>query len=439
MAGENGGSAFVIMYILLTITIGVPILIAKMIIGNKTQKNVVKAFEELDTSKNKHWKKAGIMLIGGPIILSFYTVILGWVLYYLFIVSFNLPKDAQTSEAVFLTLIKDNFMGSFISFAICVFLTGYIVSRGVKNGLEKFNFILMPLLFIIFIGLLLYAMTLPSFKQALDFLFVFDAAKLNPKENPKALFDALNQVFFSLSIGVGIIITYSASAQKGQNLLSSALWIALSGIVVSLVAGMIIFTFLFEHGQNPNSGVGMLFISLPLSLNNIGYAGNIISFLFFTSVLFAGLTSTISVLEPSVAYLCDRFNASRQKVTFFICVFIFLVGLLAMLSYSNNYGMYFTFFKKPLFDLLDNLTSAIIMPAGGLISIIFLAYAVKKHIIFDFSKSFMTKNCFNVWYIIVKYIAPVIVTIVLYGMIINIIDDKSPYAPDAILKSIIGG
>ena len=408
MAGEYGGSAFVLVYIVLIFFIGIPILVAKMVIGNKTQKNVLRSFEELDTTTGKHWKKANVIVIGGPLILSFYTVVLGWVCYYLFVVSFNLPTDIEKSGEVFGNLVTNNIPASIITFAVCIFLTGYIVSRGVKNGLETFNFVLMPLLFIIFIGLFFYALTLPSFSKATNFLFAFDMSKITPN----VVIMALSQVFFSLSIGIGIIITYASSAVKGENLLSSSIWIAVSGIVVSLVAGMIIFTFLFEYGQQPNEGTGMLFKSLPLVLSKMSY-GWLVSFLFFSAVLFAGITSTISVLEPSVAYVADEFKISRVKTVWLICSAIFVLGVFVILSLSSSFGELFTYFGIPLFDWIDFITSAVFLPIGGLIGVVFLSYVVRKKTLYKFVRKFMTPTLFNVWYFVIKYISPIVIVLIL--------------------------
>ena len=414
MTGEYGGSAFVLVYILLTIFIGIPILVAKMVIGNKTQANVVRAFDELDPTAKKHWKKASIMIIGGPLILTFYAVVLGWVFYYLVVVSFNLPDTIEQSNNIFATLVTDSILASIGSFAFCIFLTGYIVSKGVKNGLEKYNFILMPLLFLIFIGLFFYAMTMDSFKQSISFLFSFNIHEINTN----VIVMALSQMFFSLSIGVGTIITYSSSAKKGDNLLSSAAWIALSGVVISLVAGIIIFTFLFNHGQSASEGSGMLFKAIPLVFGQMAY-GEIISLLFFAAVLFAGITSTISILEPPVAYLSDTYNISRAKVAYLICLAIFIVGLVVILSNTKAYGAYFTFFNKSFMDWIDFFTAAIVMPLGGLLALIFLGFAVNKKIIYKFVKGFMSREVFNVWYFVIKYIAPLVIFIVLVAKFVE--------------------
>ncbi len=414
MAGESGGGAFVVLYVILTIAIGIPILVAKMIIGNKTQKNAVAAFKELDKTTRQHWHKAGLMIVGGPIILTFYAVVLGWVFYYLFVGSFALPQNAVDSQALFANLTKENIIACVISFAFCLFFTAFIVSKGVKRGLEKYNLILMPILFLIFMGLFFYAMSMDSFIKAVEFLFKFELGKITPS----VVIIAMSQVFFSLSLGVGTIITYSSSAKKGENLLSSAAWIALSGIVISIIAGLVIFTFLFEHGQEASAGPGMLFISLPIVFGDMSY-GWIISFLFFLAVLFAGITSTISILEPPVAYFANTYHISRAKVSYLIAFIIFLVGIFVILSFSAQYGKYFTFFNKTLFDWVDFITAAIIMPLGALSALIFITYFVKKQVVYKFARGFMSRKLFNVWYGIVKFIAPVVIIAVLIWKFID--------------------
>lgn len=414
MAGESGGGAFVVLYVILTIAIGIPVLVAKMIIGNKTQKNAVAAFKELDKTTRQHWHKAGFMIVGGPIILTFYAVVLGWVFYYLFVGSFALPQSAADSQALFANLTQENVIACAISFAFCLFFTAFIVSKGVKRGLEKYNLILMPILFLIFMGLFFYAMSMDSFGKAVEFLFKFELDKITPN----VVIIAMSQVFFSLSLGVGTIITYSSSAKKGENLLSSAAWIALSGIVISVIAGLVIFTFLFEHGQAASAGPGMLFISLPIVFGDMSY-GWIISFLFFLAVLFAGITSTISILEPPVAYFANTYRISRAKVSYLISFLIFLVGIFVILSFSAKYGKYFTFFDKTLFDWVDFITAAIIMPLGALSALIFITYFVKKQVVYKFARGFMSRKLFNVWYGIVKFVAPVVIVAVLIWKFID--------------------
>lgn len=414
ITGENGGSAFVVVYLLLALFIGIPLLVAKMIIGNKTQKDIIAAFDELDVSAKKHWKLAGAMIIGGPLILTFYAVVLGWAFYYLFIVSFGLPGDIEQSKGIFNTIKNDNLIASIVSFTACMLLTGIIVSQGIKNGIEKCNLVLMPLLFFIFIGLFFYAMKMESFGVAAEFMFRFDIEKITPS----VIIMALSQVFFSLSLGVGVITTYSASAKKGENLLSSAAWIAFSGLFISLMAGMIIFTFLFNFNQSASAGEGMLFIALPLVFGKMAYGG-IISFLFFIAVLFAGITSTISLFEPPVAFLEKRYNISRFRAALLVCLAVILIGIFVILSLSDSFRAIFSFWGKTLFVWIDFITAAIIMPLGVLGAIIFLGFVVPKKALYRFCRGFMSRGIFNVWYGIIKFFAPLVIVVILVSKFIE--------------------
>lgn len=408
VAAESGGSAFVLMYIVLTIFIGVPIMVAKMVIGNKTQKSTVQAFKELDSSKKKGWRFSGLMIITGPVILTFYTVILGWVLYYIVMLGFDLPKDLQASKAIFTTLISNDLLGSSVAFIACMLMTSHIVSRGISSGLERLNVILMPLLFIIFVGLLIYALTLDSFNEAFNYLFAFKLSSINAN----VLMGALGQVFFSLSIGFGTLITYAAVTAKGTNLLSSSLLVAISGIVISIVAGLIIFTFTFNYGPlEEKSGPGLLFISLPLVFGAMK-GGTILFILFFLAVFFAGITSAISLLEPLIAYLIDTYGMDRKRASYISMLPIALVGFIVNLSLHQKYGAAFSFAGKDLFSWVDYVSASIMMPLGALSAIIFIAFMVDKSKVKRFTKKFMSDGIFNLWYFIIKYISPLVILLI---------------------------
>ncbi|AFI05342.1 transporter [Helicobacter cetorum MIT 99-5656] len=208
MTGVSGGGAFVLLFLFLSLSIGAVMFIAEMLLGQSTQKNVAQAFNELDISSKKRWRYAGFMLISGPLILTFYSTILGWVFYYLVDISFNLPTSVQESEQIFSHTLQSIGLQTIGLFSV-LFLTGFIVSRGIKEGIEKLNLFLMPLLFATFFGLLFYAMTLDSFSKAFHFMFDF-----KPQDLTSQVFtSSLGQVFFSLSIGLGINITYAAALQ----------------------------------------------------------------------------------------------------------------------------------------------------------------------------------------------------------------------------------
>ncbi|PAF41272.1 sodium-dependent transporter [Helicobacter sp. 11S02596-1] len=416
MAGVSGGGAFVILFLFLSLTIGISMLVAEMIIGHTTKKNTTEAFKQLDPSPKKRWGYAGIMLIGGPFILTFYSIVLGWVLYYLFAVSFDLPQDIATSEAHFSSLLSDSIYSQVLGFTGVLAITGWVVSRGIKDGIEKLNFVLMPLLFVIFIGLLVYAMFMPSFGRAFEFMFAFRLQDITTN----VLVASLGQVFFSLSLGVGIIITYAASTYKNQNLLKSAVWVVVPGILISLVAGLMIFTFVFEYGAKATQGAGLVFVSLPLVFGKMGLAGNVICILFLCALGFAGITSTISLLEPSVMYVIDKFKIKRFNATWLIVLGIYIVGLLLILSLDKHFQEGLSFFGQNLFSWVDFSSSAIVMPLGGFLSVIFVGWVIGKDRVYEASKHFLSKKMFAFWFFIIRYIAPLVVIVIWAAKILEI-------------------
>ncbi|WP_163498514.1 sodium-dependent transporter [Helicobacter suis] len=408
MAGTSGGGGFVILFLVLALTVGLTMLIAEMVIGQSTQKDVASAFDALDPHPNKRrWKYAGLMLFTGPIILTFYSIVLGWVFYYLFVVSFNLPTDVKTSEQILNHLLEDSILKQLAGFSLTLWLTAWIVSKGIKDGIEKLNFVLMPLLFIIFIGLLIYASTQNSFGKALDFMFGIRLADINQK----VFVNALGQVFFALSLGIGINIAYASSTHHKQDLLQSAIWVVLPGICISLIAGLMIFTFVFEYGANPSQGAGLIFVSLPVVFSKMGVIGSVVSILFLAALAFAGITSTIALLEPPVRYLVDK-NYSRTKATWLVTLGIFLVGVLLILSLNKTYKPHLSFFNKDLFDLTDFFSTSILMPLWGLVSVIFVGWVVSKTKLYAVSLHFLSKRVFLTWVFLLKYIAPLVILII---------------------------
>ncbi|PAF46524.1 sodium-and chloride-dependent transporter [Helicobacter sp. 12S02634-8] len=409
MAGSNGGSAFVVLYLFLTLSVGVSMLLADMMIGNQGRKDAVSCYKKLDTSPYQCWRISGIFLIGGPLVLSFYAVVLGWVLYYLFIVSFNLPVSLEQSQAQFSTLKDQSIAWQVGGFSVCLFVTAWIVSKGIKDGIEKLNFVLMPLLFVIFIGLLVYAMGMPSFGKAFDFMFAFQPEKITLN----VLIASLGQVFFSLSLGVGTIITYASCTRSDENLLKSSLWVVVPGILISLIAGLMIFTFIFEYGGTPQEGAGLVFISLPLVFAAMGLAGNVISVLFLAALIFAGITSTVSLLEPFVMYLINRFGFSRVRATFWVSLGVYVIGLLVIISLNAQYASVLSFWGRDIFGWIDFITSSVLMPLGGLFSMVFVSWVIGKKRAYSFCKHFLSPRLFALWFFIVRYIAPIVILAIL--------------------------
>ena len=434
MAGENGGGAFVIFYLILAVCIGVSMLIAEMLLGNIARSNpldnyvILDKFNSLppaqtqnehntydpnDISVKKTLKWLGVNAIAGPLVLSFYAVVMGWILYYLIFVSTHLPSDIEQSIALFNEIRTQSLLWQSLCFFGIIAFTAFIVARGIKRGIERLNLILMPLLFIIFAGLLIYALTLDEFSQSWHFMFAFDPSRISLD----TLVKSLSQVFFSLSLGVGTIAVYAASAPKNENLLKSSLWVVLSGIVVSLIAGLMIFTFIYHFGGQPSEGAGLLLISLPLAFQSLGNVGQIISVLFFIAVLFAGLTSTISMLEPGVSILRDKLHFSQAKASYTLSGAVFVLGFLVIL-WSNEALAFPPIYGKALFDVLDFLTASVLMPLGMLCVLLFLGWYVKKSHLRAYTPYF-SNTIFVIWLWILRLVAPGIVVVILISQFLN--------------------
>ena len=409
VTGEYGGGAFVIVYLLAILFIGLVVFLAEAVIGQNAQANVASSFIQTSKSKNEKWKYAGLIIISGLIILSFYSVVLGWILNYVFTSFSSLPTDTKTAGIAFETLISKDIALQLFYHTLIAGSVIFIVLKGIKDGIEKVNLILMPLLGIILFGLLLYALTLDSFSTALKFMFTPDFSKINED----ALLAALGQAFFTLSLGVGTIMTYSASLDKNANFVKSSVMVAIIDTSIAIIAGLIIFSFLFEAGAKSAAGPGLVFISLPVIFSEWGILGQVIAISFFLALVFAGITSAVSMIEPSLMYFIERFNMTRKKATILCGSVFYSLGIIALLSMSTKYGADLTFFGKNAFDLMDFITSSVMMPIAAILTCVFLGYFVDKKLLEDKFLKHASKNLFNIWYILVKYIVPFVILILL--------------------------
>lgn len=407
ITGEYGGGAFVLVYLLAIAFIGLTVFLAEAVIGQNAQANVATSFIETSKSKNENWKIAGFMIVTGLIILSFYSVVLGWILSYVFSSFGELPTDAKTAGAAFETLITKDLGTQLLYHTLIAGTVIYIVLKGIKEGIEKINLILMPLLGVILIGLLMYAISLDSFGKAVSFMFSADWSKIDSN----ALLAALGQAFFTLSLGVGTILTYSASLPKEANFVKSSVMVALVDTGIALVAGLIIFSFLFEAGAPSAAGPGLVFISLPVIFSGWGLLGQIIAVSFFVALVFAGITSAVSMIEPSLMFFIERFGMTRKRATIMCGSVFYVLGIIALLSMSTSYGASLTFFGKNAFDLMDFATSSVLMPTAAIIICVFLGYFVDKSMLQEKFTKHTSLFFFNLWYFLIRYVVPIAITI----------------------------
>ena len=407
ITGEYGGGAFVLVYLLAIAFIGLTVFLAEAVIGQNAQANVATAFVETSKSKNKNWKIAGFMIMTGLIILSFYSVVLGWILSYV-ISSFGaLPTDPKMAGGAFETLISKDLSSTLLYHTLIAGTVIFIVLKGIKEGIEKINLILMPLLGFILIGLLIYALTLDSFSQAVSFMFSPDWSKIDSN----ALLAALGQAFFTLSLGVGTILTYSASLPKEANFVKSSIMVAIVDTTIALVSGLIIFSFLFEAGAQSSAGPGLVFISLPVIFSGWGIMGQIIAISFFIALLFAGITSAVSMIEPSLMFFIERFNMTRKKATILCGSVFYILGIVALLSMSSIYAESMTFFGKNAFDWMDFITSSVLMPIAAILLCVFLGYFVDKEMLQEKFTKHTSLTFFNFWYFMIRYIVPIAIIV----------------------------
>ena len=402
VTGEYGGGAFVIIYLLCILFIGLTVFIAESLIGQNAQANVATSFVDTSKSKNPKWKFVIFIVFSALVILSFYSVVLGWILKYIYISFSTLPVGTQAATETFNNLVSKDIFSQIVLHTIISVTVIWIVLKGIKDGIEKLNLILMPLLAIILFGLFIYSLSLNSFSKSVEFMFYADWSKINSD----AFLAALGQAFFTLSLGIGTIITYAASLPKDVNIVKSSIFVAMFDTVIALIAGVIIFSFLFEAGAQSTAGPGLVFISLPVIFEQWGTLGNVISVSFFIALLFAGITSAVSMIEPALMFFIEQFNMSRKKATTICGVIFYSLGIVALLSMSSSYGAQLTFFNKNAFDWMDFVTSSIMMPLGAFITCIFLGYFVDKKFLRDILTKHTSLTIFNIWYVLIKYLVP---------------------------------
>lgn len=402
MTGENGGGAFVLVYLLTITFIGLSLFLAETVMGRLSRGDTVSAFEVLSTRCGKLWKYAGFMIFTGVIILSFYTVVIGWIIKYIVLSFGTLPSSVKEAGGLFGEMVTVDTNGQLFYFTLAFALTFWIVSRGVKAGIEKFNLILMPLLIIILLALLGYAMSLKGFGQAFSFLFMPDFSKLHST----SILAAVGHAFFTLSLGMGSIMTYGASLPDKENIVSSSVMVAFIDTAIALVAGLVIFTFIFHFNAAPAQGPGLVFVSLPALLSSLGVLGNIISISFFIALAFAGITSAVSIVEPVVMYMMNRFGTSRTKSLIILGVSSYILGVLALISNIETLKAHVTFFGKGFFDILDFMSSSILLPLGGMLIALFVGFFINRKSLEALLLPFMSRSIFNVWYFSIRFIAP---------------------------------
>lgn len=410
LVGENGGAAFIIVYIALCLLICLPIFISEFVIGRRSQENAYAAFKHL--SGGSPWRFVGLMTVIVPlVVLSYYSVIGGWSIEYMFkSLTFSFTSgDSQSGISSMFTDLVSSTWAPLIGHTLFLLATTIIVVVGIKDGIEKFSKIMMPILFFIVIVIAVYSLTLPGAGAGVRYLFKPDFSKIDGQ----ACAAALGQAFFSLSLGFGTILTYASYVDKKENILFQSTATAVSDLAFAMIAGMAIMPAVFAFGLDPQSGPGLVFETLPFVFGQMP-AGGLVAILFFIALLVAALTSSISMLEVAVAFLVEEKKFSRVAACLTLFAICWVIGALCSLSFGPL--SHIQIGGGNIFDFFDNLSSNILMTLGSLLTVLFVGWRLKKTDIYDefTNGGTMSTNVriFGVLWFLIRYICPLAVLLI---------------------------
>ena len=410
--GQYGGAAFILVYVVAGVLLALPIFYAESIIGRRSRSDTFGAMNKL--APGTPWRWAGLITIVSPLlILCYYSVVGGWSVQYLFkSLSFNFTdipaEEVPTLFERFITSAWQPIM-THTAFMVAV---AFIVLGGVKSGIEKFSKLAMPVLFVLILVIVGYSLTLPGSFKGVEYLLKPDFSKLTAD----GISAAMGQAFFSLSLGVGTILTYSSYVKKEENLMVSGVGTAVSDLVFALIAAFAVMPAVFAAGLEPGGGPGLVFETLPYIFNRMGTGMPVmttfISAVFFLAILAAALTSAISMLEVGVAFLTDEWKMNRRRATLLLAFLCWLVGILCSLSFGPLAHM--KLLGYTFFDFLDHLCSDWLLPLGGLIFTLFVGWKMSKADVRDEFTNEGTVNTrvFGVVYFLMRYLAPVGIVVV---------------------------
>ena len=410
-AGTNGGGAFVLIYLLCILMIGIPIMISEIIIGRRSGNSPINAMKKTAIASNSSslWQFVGWSgITAGILILSFYSVIAGICMNYIFISAFSSGITSSTDQ--FSDVISSP-LNLILWHTLFMFLTALIVSAGVKDGIGRMVKILMPMLGFLMIFMVIYSMINGNFSQAMSFLFAPDFSSITSD----TLLQAMGQAFFSLSLGMGSIMAYGAYMPKDQKVINTSFTVGSLDTLIAMLAGLAIFPIIFAFNLEPNSGPGLVFISMLSAFNQMQF-GQIIGPLFFILLSIAALSSSISLLEPGVAYLAEEDILSRKRSAQVISFFIWILGIGSALSF-NIWSDFKLISDKNFLDSMDFIANQILLPLGGMFIAIFVGWFMKLSFIKD-ELGATTKIVFLLWRFFIRFIAPVCVASIFLSQIL---------------------
>ena len=409
MTGENGGAAFIFIYLICVFILGIPGMIAEFIIGRHSAANAVRAYKNMG---GKCWSYVGLMgAITSMIILGFYAVIAGWCLQYLYAALMgNIGGDVTSVQNYFKEFVS-NPIEPIVWTITFILITHFVVTKGVKKGIEKVSNILMPTLFVLLLIIVISSCTLPGAIKGIEFLFYPDFSKVTSI----VLLDALGQGFFSLSLGTACLCTYASYFSRQTDLLKSSIQIAGIDTIIAILAGLMIFPAAFSVGVNPDSGPALIFITLPnvfqQAFGSLPVFAYIIGVLFYALLALAALTSTISMHEIGTAFFFEELHISRKKGAWIETGICICIGILCSLSQGaakiNIFGVDFL-------SCCDFLTSDILLPLGSFLTCILIGRVVDKHVVKDEFTNWGTvsRSFYAIWLFGIRWVCPICIIFV---------------------------
>ncbi|MDA5110497.1 sodium-dependent transporter [Brevibacillus thermoruber] len=404
VAGTSGGGAFFLLFLLFTVLIGLPLLLGEFVIGRSTQQEAISAYRTIAPGTGWHWiGRLGVATCF--LLLSFYSVVGGWIFTYFFR-GLTGQLIGQPYEQLFQDVIADP-IGSVAAQFVFLLATIVVVARGVQSGIESANRYMMPGLFLLFLVLMVRSLTLDGAGSGVAFFLMPDFSKLSAE----SILYAMGQSFFSLSVGVSVMVTYSSYLGKEENLVKSAGSIVGLNLLVAFFAGLAIFPAVFSLGMKPEAGPGLLFIILPSVFEHIPF-GTLFLLVFLALFLFATLTSAFSMLEVIVASLARGNEDKRKRLSWIVGMLIFAVGIPSALSFGVWSDV--TFFGKTMFDAADFLVSNVLMPLGALLIAVFVPLKMKREVLIQElqARTPLGRKLFAAWLLLLKYAAPLAIIVV---------------------------
>ena len=402
IAGQNGGGAFVIVYLVCVVAIGMPVMMSEILIGRRGRRNPVATMELLgkEEGSSRHWRLVGMMgVIAGIFILSYYSVIAGWTLAYV-------VKSASGSfigqGAAQISAQFSNFVSDWRLVALChtlfMGLTIFVVARGVERGLEQAVRFMVPALLILLLALFGYALNSGHFAEGVAFMFTPDFSKLDWD----SVLAARGQAFFSLSIGMGAIMAYGAYLPEETSITGASTAVVAADTFIAVLAGLVIFPLVFANGLDPADGPGLVFDTLPLAFGQM-IGGSFFATIFFVLLSFAAWTSAIGLMEPAVAWMVEHFNRTRAQAAVLVGGTIWALGLGSVLSFNVLSDV--TFLRGTIFDNIDYLTSNIMLPLGGVFIAIFAGWVMCRNSTADELGG--AGATYKLWRFLARFVAPI--------------------------------